>query len=179
MQRKVDFDLLLDTPLSTSEIKVGQEVTLQEQDGSWLCSLGSQALGAVPPQAASDLRSHTNVKATIRSLKRSSDDPNVVSSVQVRLNFLPAEQPQPLAQAEAPAEDPAGFTLTTTELERLAYNEDVRTTLKDTRLQQLLLKIDGAANREQALKQALELPQFREFADTMLSIMKPSQYPAS
>lgn len=30
-----------------------------------------------------------------------------------------AEQPQQLVQAEPPADDPAGFTLTTTELERL------------------------------------------------------------
>jgi hypothetical protein len=33
--------------------------------------------------------------------------------------LLPAEQPQPLVQAEPPADDPAGFTLTTSELERL------------------------------------------------------------
>jgi hypothetical protein len=30
-----------------------------------------------------------------------------------------------------------------------AYNEDFRTTLGDKRLQELLLKIDGAPNREQ------------------------------
>ncbi len=30
-----------------------------------------------------------------------------------------------------------------------AYNEEVRTTLLDKRLQEVLLKIDGAANREQ------------------------------
>ena len=30
-----------------------------------------------------------------------------------------------------------------------AYNEEVRSTLRDARLQEVLLKIDGAANREQ------------------------------
>lgn len=88
-----------------------------------------------------------------------------------------AEQPQQLVQAEPPADDPAGFTLTTTELERLAYNEEFRTTLGDKRLQELLLKIDSAPNREQALKQALEGADFREFADRMLSVMKPKDYP--
>jgi hypothetical protein len=94
-------------------------------------------------------------------VKRAADDPEAVSSVQIRISFTPAgkaaaawvwtaqqrrcahllrfprmqlaliyylptaarlhpaEQPQPLVQAEAPSDDPAGFTLTTTELERL------------------------------------------------------------
>jgi hypothetical protein len=43
--------------------------------------------------------------------------------------------------------------------------------LRDERLQQLLLKIDGAADREKALEQALEQEPFREFADSVLGLI--------
>ncbi|WIA09357.1 hypothetical protein OEZ85_008764 [Tetradesmus obliquus] len=179
MQRKVDFDIQLKDKLPAASVKVGLAVQIgQDQDsGTWSCTAADNVLGELPANVIASLRPQTPFTAVVRSVKRAADDPEAVSSVQIRLSYQTAEQPQQLVQAEPPADDPAGFTLTTTELERLAYNEEFRTTLGDKRLQELLLKIDSAPNREQALKQALESADFREFADRMLSVMKPKEYP--
>lgn len=90
MPPKIDFHLQLDKLLNASDIKVGQDATLQQEEGSWTCSLGSQLLGTVPASLIPDLQSHDSCKATIRSLKRSIEDPDQVSSVQVRISISPA-----------------------------------------------------------------------------------------
>ncbi|WIA09358.1 hypothetical protein OEZ85_008764 [Tetradesmus obliquus] len=150
MQRKVDFDIQLKDKLPAASVKVGLAVQIgQDQDsGTWSCTAADNVLGELPANVIASLRPQTPFTAVVRSVKRAADDPEAVSSVQIRLSYQTA-----------------------------AYNEEFRTTLGDKRLQELLLKIDSAPNREQALKQALESADFREFADRMLSVMKPKEYP--
>lgn len=90
MQRKVDFDLHLDAPLAASDIKVGQEVVLQEHSGAWTCSWGSHKLGPVPDAVLAQLHSFADCKATLRSLKRSTENSELVSSLQIRVSLQSA-----------------------------------------------------------------------------------------
>jgi len=54
--------------------------------------------------------------------------------------------------------DEAGYRARPEELARLALSSDVREALRDPRLQRLLRQIDGAPDRERALRAALGLP---------------------
>lgn len=77
------------------------------------------------------------------------------------------QQPAPAARRD----DPSGFAVTVSQLRRLADDRSVALTLQDARLQELLLRIDGAPDRERALEAALEQEPFRRFADSVLAAL--------
>lgn len=181
---KVDFIFEAEPDKPFKDVKVGQKLDLaQQEDGTWSCNREDGSVVCPVPAAAAGSIAHCQrdgavATAVIRSVKRCQDKPGVAASIQIRINFATQGSAPRLQQAPAPADDPTGFSLTTTELEQLAYNDEIRKTLGDKRLQDVLLKVDGAANREQALQQAMDNPDFRDFADKMLHVMKPTQYPS-
>jgi len=78
-------------------------------------------------------------------------------------------------QAHAPGpDDDSGFLLSRQQLGALAGDAGVRAALGDARLQALLSRVDGAADREAALEAALRGDEFRGFADTLLALLAPS-----
>jgi|APGre2960657404_1045060.scaffolds.fasta_scaffold130127_1 hypothetical protein len=77
--------------------------------------------------------------------------------------------------AHAPGpDDDSGFLLSRQQLGALAGDAGVRAALGDARLQALLSRVDGAADREAALEAALRGDEFRGFADTLLALLAPS-----
>jgi hypothetical protein len=134
--RKVDFTAQPEQEGGVfTDVAVGQALQLaQQEDGSWACTRADgSSLCSVPPDAVASLRaaqqqqqqqqhggsSSSTPSAVIRSVKRSAEDPSAAVSIQVRISFAPPGQPPPLTQAPAPVDDPAGFSLTTQELEQL------------------------------------------------------------
>jgi hypothetical protein len=92
MQRKIDFDIQLKQNLPASSIKVGLSVQIgQDQDSStWCCTAADNSLGELPANVVASLPMSTPFTAVVRSVKRAADDPEAVSSVQIRLNFTSA-----------------------------------------------------------------------------------------
>lgn len=86
MQTKLDFELLLKTSLDTNDVKVGQEIQVVDLDGALHCSLSGNDLGALPLEIASRLESSVQSTAIVRSIKRSTEDPGLISSLQIRIS---------------------------------------------------------------------------------------------
>ncbi len=56
-----------------------------------------------------------------------------------------------------------------------ANNEEIRRFLRDERLQAVVRDVDGATNREAALKSMLKAPNFKEFTDKVLEVAAPPE----
>lgn len=190
---KVDFEIELDDAegqgIPADAVKPGQElaVALDADSGALRCTTAAGvALGSVPAAAARQLQGALRV--TVRSVKKRPDAPDRLAAVQARA--VPADggataggaaaagggpQHQQAAGAAAaaapPPDDPSGYAVTVAQLRRLAEDKDVVSTLQDPRLQELLLAIDGAGDREKALAAALEREPFRRFADGVLAAL--------
>eukprot|EP00877_Chromochloris_zofingiensis_P001161 jgi/Chrzof1/11045/Cz05g21170.t1 len=179
MPDKVDIHLeISDTAHDVeSSIKAGQVVLLKVDDESSAlvcCTNSGTQLGAVPATYRDRIKRPAEAHATIRSVKRQADK---VTDILVRVVLG-----SPASVSVAPAqhtdrdipEDPSGYAVTVAQLTNLASNEDMAITLKDERLQQRILEIDNAPNREQALKIALQEGDFRQFADQVLGLLHPA-----
>ncbi|GBF90873.1 hypothetical protein Rsub_03727 [Raphidocelis subcapitata] len=191
---KVDFDVELgaEVDVPASSLKPGQElvVALDEESGELrVTTADGAALGVVPAAAARQLSGALRV--TVRSVKKRADDPSKLAGVQARA--VPAEaaagpssqqqhqhQQQRVGAAGEPhAEDPSGFAVTVSQLQRLAGDPATVLTLQDERLQQLLLQIDQAPDREKALSEALSQEPFRAFADSVTALLAEGKKPAA
>lgn len=101
MQRKVDFDIQLKDKLPAASVKVGLAVQIgQDQDsGTWSCTAADNVLGELPANVIASLRPQTPFTAVVRSVKRAADDPEAVSSVQIRLSYQTAGEASSTPQA--------------------------------------------------------------------------------
>lgn len=179
---KLDFaieGLSEDARLALDGCKAGENLALSAGDASqpMSCStLDGQLVGSLPPHIAQQLRFLRAIGSVkLRSLRRGED--GALSRVEVRVEAMPEgrqrpQQPSSSGQAEQ-ALDESGFMLGTNQLERIAHSPELVAMLKDERLQQLLARIDGAADREAALKEALLRDDFREFTDSLLIAVQP------
>jgi hypothetical protein len=92
MQRKIDFDIDLKETLPVGTLKVGLVVQFaqDQESGTWSCTAADNTLGEVPADVIASLLGLPPFTAAIRSLKRAADDPETVSSVQIRISVTPA-----------------------------------------------------------------------------------------
>mmetsp|Transcript_30928 Transcript_30928/g.98746 ORF Transcript_30928/g.98746 Transcript_30928/m.98746 type:complete len:138 (-) Transcript_30928:880-1293(-) len=82
---------------------------------------------------------------------------------------------QPRRDFEEDDEDDDGVRLRRHHLEKLAFDPSVRASIKDERLQKILLEIDSAEGAEEALDKAMLTPEFKEFADKVLCAIDPER----
>ena len=71
----------------------------------------------------------------------------------------------------APQDDPNRIVVREEEFVKLARTPAIRAALRDSRLQRILLRIDGAEDREGTLRRAMNNPEFRSFINDMLLTM--------
>ncbi|PRW33328.1 HIT-type Zinc finger family isoform 1 [Chlorella sorokiniana] len=97
--------------------------------------------------------------------------------VQVLVRFTPEEQRwaqrQPADHLAQQMEEEDTARLSREQFEALAANEELRWMLRDERLQKVVCDIDSAPDRERALLRALQAPNFKEFADKVLTVAAP------
>jgi hypothetical protein len=137
--RKVDFDIALvqDADISVDSIKPGQELSVEfdESSGQMRCCTAADGLllGSVPDAAARQL--HGSFRITVRSVKKKPDDALKVAGVQARAVAADGgggggggaqqqqqqhtQHQQRQAAAAAQPDDPSGFAVTVSQLQRL------------------------------------------------------------
>jgi hypothetical protein len=103
MQRKIDFDIDLKEHLPVGTLKVGLVVQFaqDQESGTWSCTAADNSLGEVPANVMASLLNQPPFTAVTRSVKRAADDPEAISSVQIRISFTAAGEAAAAAAAAA------------------------------------------------------------------------------
>ena len=74
-------------------------------------------------------------------------------------------------------EEEEGWVLSEEQLSALRNSDALKSILRDTRLQQLLVRIDSADDRQKELSNIIENdPRFSSFSDTLLSTIGVTDY---
>jgi len=95
------------------------------------------------------------------------ESPQTTEQVSVP-SIVETTQNQPSSQHK-PTSSPSLLAI---DFKKLEQSEEIVRTLKSQRLQQLITSIDSAPNREQALEDALTDPDFAQFIDSILNVVK-------
>ncbi|KAJ7539252.1 hypothetical protein O6H91_11G083100 [Diphasiastrum complanatum] len=85
---------------------------------------------------------------------------------------------QPLRPFEE-GDDESGMRLPRSKLEAVVASDEIRHALKDERLQAIVRRIDSCLSPEKDLDDAMQVPEFREFADKILAVIDPERHSPS
>lgn len=167
---KVDFLVQQSDPCPEpkSSLKAGTAVTLN-QSGSVTEVVHEETVLGVVRASDQQLFQDSTPACTIRSVRRQDGK---LSQILVRAIFPNSEAttapPAEIASSTQQEELEGTTMLPQSQLELLVGDENLRGMLRDERLQQQILAIDGAADREKALQQQFQNADFKAFTDKVL-----------
>ncbi|DBA80566.1 TPA: hypothetical protein ACH3X1_007826 [Trebouxia sp. C0004] len=172
--QKVDFIVQQTEDLqpASTGLKAGAALTLSRTDSNDLVQVMHEgtALGSVPNEQGR-LLPVSLPACTVRSVRKQDGK---VTQIVVRAVLLPTsadvcQHPGPAAATDGQPDELAGTTqLSKGQLELLVADESLRDMLRDSRLQEQIRAVDTAADREKALQDQFQNPEFKVFADKVL-----------
>ncbi|CAM8971225.1 unnamed protein product [Rhodiola kirilowii] len=109
-------------------------------------------------------------KDVVAKLEISKEKPSEESSFVKLSMFGEKSSPSPKVQRPYYVDDPH-YVLPQTELQAIAASTDIRESLKNEEIQQLILGIDGSQNPELELDNAMRSEVFQNFTDKILSTL--------
>ncbi|XP_006646448.1 zinc finger HIT domain-containing protein 3 [Oryza brachyantha] len=134
-------------------------------------------LKTVPPEEVSKSTLQGEIPRSSGSLEEGANCSNDKDQVPCLLpdTTCPAQSPKILCSTKAlEVEDPS-WIVDKNRLRSLVESNEIRDALKDSKLQQMLLKIDGSTEPEKELEKLMEGHAFQQFTNKILDIVSPQQ----
>lgn len=131
----------------------------------------------IPLEEVSKSSLQEEISRNSRSLEEATNCPNDKDQTPSLLSdtTCPTQYPNTLHSAKSlEVEDPS-WLVDKNGLRSLAESNEIRDALKDCKLQQMLLKIDGSAEPEKELEKLMEGQVFQRFTNKILDIVSPQQ----